>query len=164
MNLNGLHAAAQALAGDQARRNGIMTLGELRAALKVLPAETPVVMDSGESPASLSSYRGYYERLGIGTQRHRDDHATELHRYHATDWYTPGASDVTIAEPVTAAEMVKALDLADGEDFEGYKGGQFEMHGGTWIHAAEHGDCGNAVVGIRIDGDRAVIETAEEEW
>jgi len=164
MSIQDLLAAANEQIRRKANDQGILTLGALRAALSMAPADAPVVIDNGEVPASLASYRGYYERLAIGTKRHRDDYRTEIHRYHASDFYQPGASDVTIAEPVTATEVIKALDIANGEDFEGYKGGQFDMHSGTFLHVAEYGDCGREVVGAHLDGDRVVIETAEEEW
>ena len=164
-----LLAQAGEMARENASRNGILTLSGLRAALKMIPPETPVVC-GGKSPAVIASYRGYYERLAIGTDRDRDDYETKLHgggpacdsEYFGH--YQPGADQVTIAEPVTAAELLKALDLADGEEFEGYKGGQFAMHGGTLMHVAEYGDCGRMLVGLRLDGERAVIETAEEVW
>ena len=161
--MNWLAQAVGAMGDDSARRQNIMTLGELRAALKMLPADTPVAVH-GAAPASLASYRGMYERLAIGVVRHRDDYRTELHEGHEYGGYRSGAREVTIAEPVTAAEMVKALNLADGEEFEGYKGGQFEMHSGTWMHVAEYGDCGLAVYGVRLDGATAVIEAGEYEW
>lgn len=149
-----------------ARSQGIMTLGELRAALKMLPSETPVVMAGGVAPSALSSYRGYYERLSIETKRHRDDYATEIRRCAAHPVYDPdpAVAEVTIAEPVTAAEMVKALDLADGEEFEGYKGGHFAMDGGTWMHVAEYGDTGQAVYGVTLRDGKAIIQAADYDW
>jgi hypothetical protein len=120
-------------------------------------------MDDGSAPSSLTSYRGYYERLAITTERHRDDYRTEPHRLAAHPDYDPdpALASVTIAAPVTAAEMVKALNLADGERFEGYKGGRYDMHSGTWMHAAEYGDCGRAVYGIEVRDGNAVILTGD---
>jgi hypothetical protein len=164
--MNWLAQAVGGMTDDSARRQNILTLGELRDALKALPAETPVVMADGNAPAELSSYRGYYERLAIETNRHCDDYETKVSRYAAHPDYDPepAVAGVTIAEPVTAAEMVKALDLADGEAFGGYKGGHYEMHSGTWMHAAEYGDVGLAVYGVRVTDGKAVIETGEYEW
>jgi hypothetical protein len=163
--MNWLAQAAGAMGDESARRQKIMTLGELRAALQMLPLSTPVTVN-GQPPASLASYRGMYERLAIGAKRHRDDYETRVNRYTAHPDYDPdpAVADVTIAEPVTAEEMVKALDLADGLDFGGYKGGVFEMHAGTWMHVAESGDCGLAVYGVRLDGGTAVIVAGEYEW
>lgn len=163
--MNWLAQAAGAMSDDSARRQKIMTLGELRAALKMLPPETPITVN-GHVPASLASYRGFYERLAIGTRRHRDDCETRVNRYAAHPDYDPdpAVADVTIAEPVTAAEMVRALDLADGLDFGGYKGGVYEMHAGTWMHVAESGDCGQAVYGVHVDGETAIIVAGEYEW
>ena len=165
--MNWLAQAVGGMSDESARRQKIVTLGDLRGMLKMLPPDTPVVMDSGAAPASLASYRGYYERLAIGTTRHRDDYSTEVIRLLAHPDYDPDPAlgSVHIAEPVTASEMVKALDLADGERFEGYKGGQYLMHSGTWMHAAEYGKCDRAVYGIRLDeGKGAVIETGEYSW
>lgn len=161
--MNWLAQAVGGMGDASARRQKIMTLGELRAAFKMLPPATLVTVN-GEAPSSLASYRGMYERLAIGTKRYRDDYRTELHEGHEAFGYRSGAHDVSIAEPVTAAEMVKALDLADGEEFEGYKGGQFEMHSGTWMHVADYGDCGLAVYGVTLDGTTARIEAGEYEW
>ena len=157
-----IHDAVKAMSDSSAQSQGIKTLGEIRAALKMLPPETPVVCDNGEPPTALASYRGYYERLAIGTDARFPKRETKAHR--SAEAFGSGTHDVTIAAPATAAEVIKALDLADGDDFEGYKGGQFDMHAGTYLHLAEYGDCGRAVVGVRLDGDTAVIETAEEEW
>lgn len=171
MSIETILALMNQRASDEAVRQGIWTLDALRHALKQFPADTPVVFEDGKSPSNLHAYRGYYDRLSIGTKRHRDDYATQLNgggqgfEAGPLGYYTPGAHDVTIAEPVTAAEMVRALDIADGEEFEGYKGGQYGMHGDTFIHVAEYGDCGRLVVGLLSDlTGRVVIETTEEEF
>lgn len=161
--MNWLAQVVNGMSDDSARRQKITNLGELRAALKALPADTPVLVN-GTAPTGLASYRGMYERLAIGIRSRRDGTGTALEKFGASDYYEPGAAEVTIAQPATAAEVVRALDLADGEEFEGYKGGQYEMHPGTWMHVADYGDIGLAVYGVRFDGTTAHIEAGEYEW
>ena len=152
----------------KAQEVGQMTLGSLRDALRALPPETPIVLDGpGSHPTSLASYRGYYERLAF-SWGDTDNAETVLHgggpAFDAPylGRYTPGASSVEIKHPATAADVIAALDLADGEEFEGYKGGQNAMDSGTWLHVADYGDIGPAVVGLAMSGDGfAVIQTAE---
>jgi hypothetical protein len=136
MDLTHLMDLVNAKVNDDARRSGVMTLGALRDALHQLPPDTPVVIDSGGSPGPVSSYRGYYERLA----------------FEPTD------------TPVTAAEVVATLNAADGETFQGYKGGDCDMDVYTFLHVASYGDCGPRVVGLRAEADRVVIETKNEEW
>jgi hypothetical protein len=154
----------------KAQEVGQMTLGSLRDALRALPPETPIVLDGpGSHPTSLASYRGYYERLAIGWG---NTHYTETQLVNGgpafdspfTGYYSPGAPDVEIRHPATAADLIQALDIADGEVFDGYKGGQFQMNSDTWLHVANYGDVGPAVVGLSLSltGDGfAVIQTAE---
>jgi hypothetical protein len=160
----------KAKTNDDARRAGAMTLGELRTALAALPPETRVLLEDGATPGALSSYRGYYDRLAI--EPSRDEHARDEtvlvgggpgFDSEFIGHYQPGADEVLIAAPCTAAEMVKALDLADGEQFEGYKGGQFAMDRHTFLHVAEYSRTGRYVCGLRDETDSAVIETAEED-
>jgi hypothetical protein len=131
----GLQALARQASDASARAQGIMSLGDIRRALSAVPGTTPVVLDTGGHPGDVDSYRGYYERLAIAQ-----------------------------GDPITAAEFVKVLDDADGSTFMGYKGGEYTMHSGTFVHVAEYGDCGRAVVGVHVDGDVVVIETEGEEW
>lgn len=148
-DLTELMEAVNAAIKDSARRQGIATLGELRAALKMLPPEMPVVMDKGGVPGDLDSYRGYYELLR-GKVWHRGGERL------AVETRTDGN--------VAVAEFIASLDRADGAVFHGYKGGEYRMDSSTLMHSAEYGCCGDAIVGVRVDGGQAVIVTAEEEW
>jgi hypothetical protein len=56
------------------------------------------------------------------------------------------------------------LEDADGKTFHGYKGGEYHMDSGTYVHAAEYGSCGAAIVGVALVDGVAVIQTADEEW
>lgn len=135
MNIENLMELVNAKINDDARRSGVMTLGALRAALNVLPPDSPVTVDAGGSVGNLDSYRGYYERLA----------------------FEPSAS------PTTAAAVLAALDYADGETFQGYKGGDYEMGPHTFLHLAYYGETGTQITGLHLDaGGTAVIETAEE--
>lgn len=131
-----LMAQVNAKVTEDALRAGVMTLGSLRTALSLLPPSMPVEFDGGGSPADIDSYRGYYERLALSSR----------------------------TEPTTAGGVIALLDTVDGETLQGYKGGDFYMDAGTFIHAAEYGCTGPQIVGLHIDGDKAVIETAEEIW
>lgn len=167
MDIDTLMDLVNAKINDDARRSGVLTLGAVRDALAAMPPDLPVVIDNGGTPGGLTSYRGHYERLAI-TPASKGHTETALIGGGPAFYslfighYQPGASRVTIATPCTVAGLVQALDLADGEDFEGYKGGQFAMGRHTFMHVANYGNCGRAVVGLRVDADRVVIETAEE--
>lgn len=158
--------------------DGIKTLGEFRGLLRALPADAPVVTD-GEgfpSPTTLGSYRGYYERLRISTEPTwrcggtdysgaEQPNETRLvgppsepitfNGYHIESGY----DDVVIAQPCTVGEMLKALDLADGQPFEGYKGGAFTMHNNTFLHVAEYGECppGDGVSRFEVNEEHGVV-------
>lgn len=165
---------------DDARRAGVRTLGWLRESLAILPPETLIALEtpSGSemrSPGALMSYRGYYDRLAITPNADIDRDETRLIRYEGgpetirmryEDAYNPGHPEVQIAAPCTAAEMIKALDLADGEKFEGYKGGQYLMDEHTFLHVAEYGSTGRYVSGLRLieSGEYIVIVTEQEEF
>ena len=173
MNPHALIAEIKERARKDALDQGIQSLGELMTSLRSMPQEALVTIgENGPSPSGLSSYRGYYERLGIETRRYDREYKTEVRgggdgfdgSAFGLGWYEPGASGVEIAEPVTVAEFLNALELADGETFEGYKGGQFRMDRGTLMHVADHGDVGDMVIGAALIGDTAVIVTAEEDF
>lgn len=163
MGIDRIMTFVNAKTNDDARRAGIATLGSLRDALAEMPPALAVVIDNGWEPGGLTSYRGYYERLAITPADGRQGSETVLIDGGPTyDDYQAGVQGVTIATPCTVADLLHALNLADGEEFEGYKGGQFPMGRYTFMHVAEYGDCGRAVSGVRMDADRAVIETFEE--
>ena len=171
MNVEYLMELVNAKCNDDARRAGVMTLGALRDGLAVLPRELPVFLVGGDTPRALSSYRGYYERLAIEPNAGYPTHNETGVRgggesFQSDHWglYEPGISDITIASPCTVGDMIAALDLADGERFEGYKGGQFTMDRSTFMHVAEYGTCGHFVFALRVEADRVVIETKEEEF
>lgn len=153
---------------ERARNAGAMSMGDLCTALGTMPPGAPIVIDGAygdRTPTSLYSYRGYYERLSLGWGA--DEHEeTRLVGGGEPNWYEPGtlsgASELQIKSPAAVGDMLDALNTANGAEFEGYKGGQFEMNWGTWIHVADYGSTGPAVVGVKMrDDGTAVILTAE---
>lgn len=164
MNIHDLLQKATEAAHTAARSQGILTLGELRAALASLPDETLVLMDSGKRPTQVASYRGYYERLAISDREYFHSETKLINGGPGCGDYCPGAQEVQIAQPATAGEVVKALNLAESTDFEGYKGGQYTMHAETLMHAAKYSDTGQMIVGLQYIGEVAIIQTANEEW
>lgn len=131
-------------------------IGGLIAELSKLDQKARVYVD-GVAPTRLASYRGFYDQLAIergdgGYQR------TELSgRGRAYADYTPGHSGVHIRSNPTVADLVKALRLAIGEEFEGYKGGQFRMDEDTILWVSEYGDCDSRrVFDIRQEADGSV--------
>lgn len=147
------------------------TIGGLRDALKALDPTAEVYIDN-RRPTALSSYRGYYDHLAIERFDVRHER-TELDGRGAPfelnmagyGIYEPGNGEVRIKADPTVADLIEALGLADGEVFEGYKGGQFEMHSRTDLWVSEHGDCDRLrIVGIESLPGRVDLVTREEEW
>ena len=151
--------------------NTITTIGELRSALVDLDPEAEVHIDN-RRPTALSSYRGYYDHLAI--ERTDEEHdATEIDdrgesfemNMAGYGTYTPGAGEVRIKHPATVAEFIKALDLANGGVFEGYKGGQFAMGPGSDIWVSQYGQCDRLrIAGIESLPGRVDLVTFEEAW
>lgn len=84
-------------------------------------------------PTTLRSYRGVYAFLALG---HTDE------------------GDCTVQE------LVERLRAANGQTFEGYKGGHYTMSLNTPIFVDNSGDAsGTAIVGVENERYRAVIRT-----
>lgn len=103
---------------------------------------TALVYIDNQPPTALSSYRGYYCDLAIERTGERNER-TELSEFELAGYgtYTPGHSEVSIKADPTVADLLTALSLAVGEDFEGYKGGQFTMYPDTRLWVSEYGAC-----------------------
>lgn len=168
MDIDKMLELVHAKVNDDARRTGVMELGTLRTALSRCGHKLPVVIDTGGSPSALSSYRGYYDRLAIEVDGSNAETKIvgEVGTTHIPGFGSleHGRDEVSIKTPCTVGDMLAALDLADGETFEGYKGGAYLMDEHTFLHVAQYGDCGRYVSGLRDIGGRVVIETAEEVW
>lgn len=78
------------------------------------------------------SYRGYYSDLAF-------------------------SHDAAMA---TAGDALTSCKECMGQMFEGYKGGEFWMHGGTPVWIANYGESGLCLMGIGNDG---TLLTAQEE-
>lgn len=153
-----------------------MNLGELIAALDAAPDRAARVYADNKPPVALASYRGYYDQLaiqcdGVGADRTEVDEPGEgfevtgaASRYLGS-FYRPGSHSVRIVKDPTVADLLVALHLADGETFEGYKGGQFTMHRGTDVWASEYGECSQLLVSsLEILPGRVDLFTTKEEW
>ena len=146
-------------------------LGNLHNTLLELDQDALIFIDN-RPPSALSSYRGYYSDLAI--ERSNEEHdVTALDdpgpgfasEYFPGGYYSPGSAEVRIKSPATVGEFVKALELADGAAFEGYKGGQFEMNFRSDIWVSEYGRCDRLrIVGIEVLPGRVDLVTREEEW
>lgn len=117
---------------------GGLKLGELRRALVGLPRQHVVQYDSpeGSGPATLDSYRGYYHDLALSVEA--------------------GAQ-------LTVGELQDRLSQADGETFQGYKGGDYLMSDRTPVWASDYGESsGRFVRGVMACEDRVVLLTGRE--
>lgn len=146
------------------------TIGGLRDALSALDGAAAVYIDNLR-PTALSSYRGYYDHLAIERDDSAQHERTELSgREEGFDlnmagygYYRPGHSKVRIKADPTVADLIAALDLAVGEAFEGYKGGQFYMDYCTDLWVSEYGsNDGLRVFAIAELPDRVDLLTREE--
>ena len=113
-----------------------MNLNEIRAALRACDRDAKVFVDN-LPPATICSWRGDYSKLTFTTKRHRDDYRTEIREYAGGRDYGTGLDAVYIAHDPTVGELLKAIDLAEGEQFEGYKGGAYWSDFRDPIHVVE---------------------------
>ncbi len=92
----------------------------------------------GGNPGEFRSYRGYYDRLALGSG--------------------PRAK--------TVGELLGAARDAVGAPFDGYKGGEFTMDENTALYAANWGESyGDQIVGVEKRGRAVLLLVAHaEEW
>lgn len=150
----------------------ITTIGGLRDALAKFPSDLPIFIDK-RHPTALSSYRGFYNDLAIersGNNITQDetvlDERPEPLDLPFSGHYWPGCAEVRIKQPATVGELVKALNLAIGATFEGYKGGQYTMHAGTdlWVSEYGHVDDLRIVSILEAAPDHIDLRTEEQRW
>lgn len=102
------------------------SLGRLTDALKALPSSSRVLVEFDSTALGydgLGSYRGYYSDLCI---------------------------EIAGTTPYDVSLLVEELESADGEAFEGYKGGNYRMRRSTALWVDVYGQCdGFAVTGIK---------------
>jgi hypothetical protein len=112
-----------------------LNLGELVDLLKQVERDeqTTVMFDfCGLAPDKIRSYRGYYEQLSVD--------------------YREG---ITLLEP-----FISDLDLAIGQTYEGYKGGEFTMHRGTPLWVSPYGRAETTVItGIMKHYNTVILKT-----
>ncbi len=126
---------AMAQASQAARADYHVTLGQLIEKLREIDKDTRIVVDvNGFTVESVHSYRGYYEDLGLRM-------ANIVRR---------------------ASTLLPLFENAVGETFEGWKGGDFTMHEGTPLWVSESwGDEGRAVIGLKHEDDKLLLEMRE---
>jgi len=94
-----------------------MNLGELIDRLKQSPPLNDVRISGmyRGTPNRVTSYRGYYEDLGIVPDRRED------------------------VQPLNVSGVIRLLEFAIGQEFTGYKGGEFVMSRSTRVWVSEYG-------------------------
>lgn len=81
-------------------------------------------------PTSVDSYRGYYEDLALG-------HSSKL---------------------TTVKELVSNLKGAENQIFEGYKGGNYQMHSKSSVYVDNPGECSGIGITKVVDmGDSVYL-------
>lgn len=114
-----------------------LTLGEITDALAELSATMRAfVMMGGEllSPDGVDSYRGNYHDLAI--------------------------EPVNTSYARTVADLLGCLIAADGQTYEGYKGGDYLMHRQTAVAVSQYSLCSqDYVTGVEVRDGAAVVVT-----
>ena len=135
----------QAERSTKSKEDKQLTLGRLIELLEALPDEAriqSVMIDTGDFPRQLMSWRGIYAELAMS---YRDE----------PEW--------------TVADVLSDARLALGETFTGYKGGEFLMRRSTPLWLANYGDSAfrdgesRMLTGIRVEADGVIITTAPGE-
>ena len=113
----------------------MLTLGDLISKLMSLPTGTFVFYDfCGLRPTTeIGSYRGIYAHLSIG-------------------WTDTGV--------ITVEQLVEALVEADGQTYDGYKGGKYTMSKDTPVWVARSG-CADATAIVDVRGTYIITERIE---
>jgi hypothetical protein len=111
-----------------------MRLGELITGLELCPDADALVEIAGRPAGEFHSYRGSYDQLALGTGSY----------------------------PLTVGALLSRCRNADGETFEGYKGGDYMMSRDTPVWFADWGEYpGRAIVGINPAGSTVQLLTAD---
>lgn len=112
-------------------------------------------------PFALSSYRGYYDCLAIETDgTAKPGQRNEVCRFNRGATYA-----IRIAEEPKVIDLVNALLLAVGEEFEGYKGGSYRMGVHTPLWVADYGqDSGLKIAGLEAFPDRVDLVTKRVDY
>lgn len=107
-------------------------------------------------PTDLSSYRGDYSQLAVNytdSDAARDLFARRMENVDNGNW--GDRPPPVLQEPKTVEWWMKRLAEAQGEKFEGYKGGQYKMHTHTKVYAAkDSGEYSQALI-VRLGSDHS---------
>lgn len=118
-------------------RTRFLNLGEITDALTALPPTMRVfVMMNGLpfSPDGVDSYRGNYYDLAI--------------------------EPVNTSYERTVGDLLGCLVAADGQTYEGYKGGEYLMHRETSVAVSQYSLCSqNYVTAVEVRDGAAVVVT-----
>lgn len=111
-----------------------MTLGQLIIELLLFKKEVPVYYDFVNfCPNKIHSYRGSYDQLALGYSQNN---------------------------PLTIEELVKLLQKAIGNSFQGYKGGSYLMTKHTQLWVSNHDEASKtAIVAVRSNDEHVFIIT-----
>lgn len=120
----------------------------------------PIRFDNGEVPSCLGSWRGVYAELYIGFDGDTNSYdSDEVEKVYPANQYT-GAYTVykeipsNLPENPTAQDMLELCLRCLGKDFEGYKGGTYNMGKTTPVWVSKYG----TTAGFEYD-DKDVYET-----
>lgn len=127
LNIQALMDSMSAL-DRKTRASYHLTLGAAIEALSAVDPAMTVTTSRGGGVGEADSYRGYYADLALAH----------------------------VADKGTAAELLATLKAALNNTFTGYKGGDFVMDANTPLWAAGYGDCGPAIVDMRV-GEQVVL-------
>lgn len=142
----------------------VATIGALIDHLRTLDQSAPITID-GEQPTALSSYRGDYSHLAIERNGVRHAATKMSGRHRSYGGYNPGHHECFIKAGATVADLIEALELSIGEEFEGYKGGQYTMHHWSDIWVSAYGDCDHLrIIAAPVESGPVDLATIKEEW
>ena len=111
-------------------------LGSLIIKCKELDEKLPVYYDTGQHPTDIDSWRGIYAELAIS---------------HEVD-----------GEPMTCGEFIEMLEVVDGKEFTGYKGGEFTMRLRTPVWMDNYGQYSNMMItDVKQYSDSRIIIVTE---
>jgi hypothetical protein len=143
-----LHNKMDAERTDQIKKSDQLTLGELTVLLdNVDDKSKSVVLGDGHYATKFGSWRGAYDELAIRFQEEKSE------RY-----------------PLTAREFYIKADGADGKEFQGYKGGMYQMGSTTPVWIANWGEMNGfigetqGVIGIEEGEDEVMVVSTEVEY
>ena len=137
----------EAISRDQADTPAQFTLGMLIDALKKEKSkceETPKVYFDfcNTFPVEIWSYRGDYSQLALSWSTHESQFKNES---------------------LFVEDLIKILEAADGNVFQGYKGGSYKMDRHTLVWVDNSGKyTGTAIVGVSSANNTIYIKTADE--